>query len=161
MVILCVFFVLADVYMIEPNLSLQKPLEDYVEYIEKMNTRSLPLLDNIAGVLFSFEDPYHNVSGVAAAQELLAHRFRIYSNSRYKVNDFAWGRRESTAYIYWSFIYSVEKRNLVGKRSLDDRSFSGISEVVFSNDGKLLSHSDFWAAHDGFDIKAYKSIDIE
>lgn len=143
--------------MIEPNLSLQKPLEDYVEYIEKMNVRSLPLLVDMAGVLFSFHDPYHSVSGVSAAQELLGRRFEIYPSSRYKVSDFSWGRRESTAYIYWSFLYNVEKRSFVGKKSLTPFSFSGISEIVFSTDGQVLSHCDFWAAHAEFNVKAYQA----
>lgn len=143
--------------MIEPNLSLQKPLEDYVEYIEKMNVRSIPLLGNMAGVMFSLQDPYHNVSGVSAAQELLTRRFKLYPTSRYRVSDFSWGRRESIAYIYWNFLYNVEKKSIVGKKSSVQFSFSGMSEVLFSSDGQVLSHCDFWAAHAEFDVKSYKA----
>ena len=117
--------------MIEPNLSLQKPLEDYVEYIEKLNVRSLSLLETMAGMLFSFQDPYHNVNGIGEAQQVLARRFKIYPFGRYKVHDFAWGRRDATAYIYWSFSYKPEKRRILTKKTLDTCVLSGVTEVKF------------------------------
>ncbi|PCJ00241.1 MAG: hypothetical protein COB14_04605 [Alphaproteobacteria bacterium] len=142
--------------MIEPDLSLQKPLEDYVEYIEKMNIRSLPLLETMSEPLFSFQDPYHTVNGMGAAQKILARRLEIYPFGRYRVHDFAWGRRSATAYIYWSFFYKVEKRKFLGKKESETYDFSGVSEVVFAPDGKILSHVEFWGGHDAFDVKTYQ-----
>lgn len=142
--------------MIEPDLSLQKPLEDYVEYIEKMNIRSIPLLETMSGPLFSLQDPYHTVNGVGDAQKLLARRFEIYPFGRYRVHDFAWGRRSATAYIYWSFFYKVEKQKFLGQKTSEAHDFSGVSEVVFAPDGQILSHSEFWGGHDAFDVKAYQ-----
>lgn len=142
--------------MLEPDLSLQKPLEDYVEYIEKLNIRSLPLLTTMSAPFFSFQDPYHDATGLNDAQRLLARRFKMYPDGRYKVHDFAWGRRLATAYIYWRFSYRLEKQKFLGKKSSYSCVLSGVTEVMFSPDGQILSHAEFWGAHSEFDVKAYQ-----
>lgn len=136
--------------MIEPNLSLQKPLEDYVEYVEKLNLRSIPLLDFISDPSFSFQDPYHNVVGRLEASRIFEHRLNTYPNAVYKVSDFMWGRRETVAYMYWSFCYTPKKKKK------DPLIMEGMSELKFLPDGKIYSCCEFWGEHSNFDIKAYK-----
>jgi len=138
------------------NLSLQKPLEDYVEYIEKLSLRSIPLLGEMSDPSFSFQDPYHDVTGAIEAQRLIEHRFKIYSGARYKVSDFTWGRRDATAYLFWSFRYRPKKKLLERSQS-EALILEGMSEIMFSPDGKLYSHSEFWGRHDHFDVKEYRN----
>ncbi len=136
--------------MIEDNLYLQKYLEDYVEYLENVNSRSLPLLDFIVDLSFSFQDPYYNVKGVDDAKKILYYRFKMYPNSHYKVIDFVWGRKDSVAYIYWNFFYQPPK---ICKPLI----LEAISEVKFLPNGKIYSCSEFWGEHSNFNIKAYKN----
>ncbi len=139
--------------MIEPDLFLQKPLEDYIEFWEKLNKRSVLLLPELVVDGFSFCDPYHNVIGPSEVCAVLTQRFKVFNGGRYHVYDFMWGRREATAYMHWNFTYSPKKRFL-GKQ-LDDVVIGGMSKLIFSQDGKLLSHEDFFAAHEVSEMKAY------
>jgi len=145
--------------MIEPDLSLQKPLEDYIDYIERLNSRSVGLITNLAEPSLSFQDPYNMIRGVDAAEKLLQHRLKIFERARYKISDFTWGRREKTAYIFWSFIYTPYKKTL-SRHAPEQQIIEGVSEVFFSLEGRVESHSEFWGAHDGFDLQAYRKIDL-
>ena len=140
---------------LEPDLSLQKPLEDYVEFIDRLNTRSIPLLPNFVSPLFSFQDPYHHVKGVSEACDVLMRRFDLYPDARYRVSDFVWGRREATAYLFWSLRFKTWK-GLMVKRNSEDTILEGMSELKFTPEGEVYSHSDFWGVHDRFNVRAYK-----
>ena len=140
--------------MLKTNLSLQKPLEDYIEYIEKLNPRSIPLLEKICTPTLSFQDPYHNAGTLEDTTKILKRRFKISPGGRYKVSDFTWGRRSATAYILWSYSYMPKKR-LLNRHKVENIIIEGTSEVMFSPDGMIFSHVEFWGAHDGFDVKAY------
>ncbi len=142
--------------MFEPDLSLQKPLEDYVEFWEKLSKRSVLLLPEMVVDGFSFCDPYHNVIGSSEACSVLMHRFKVFNGGRYHVYDFMWGRREGAAYMHWNFTYTPMKRFLGKAR--DDVAIGGVSKIVFSKDGLLLSHEDFFAAHDVSEVKSYKTL---
>ncbi len=142
--------------MIEPDLALQKPLEDYVEYTEKLSIRSIPLLDSMSDPSFSFQDPYHRAMGRIEAHRILEHRLKSFPNSSYKISDFMWGRRRATAYMYWSFQYYPNKK-IIGKRAQQEPLvMEGMSELKFLPDGKIYSCSEFWGDHSNFDIKPYK-----
>jgi hypothetical protein len=51
--------------------------------------------------------------------------------------DYAWGQQEDTVYIKWIFSYKYKSSH---------REFEGMSEVRFSNEGKVASHIDHWDA---------------
>lgn len=147
------------------NLKLQKPLEDYIELFEKATSRSLSLFDTLLDDGFIFEDPYHKSLGIGGFKSLMQGRFALYEKSikdksclRYRVHDFNWGRREDVAYMYWSMIFPVVYK---GRRNdAKDASFEGMSELILSKNGKLLSHCDFWGRHDVFDVKGYELLKL-
>jgi len=144
--------------MFEHELRLQKPLEEYVEFWEKMNKRSLALLPELVVPGFAFCDPYHNVSGVDAACSLLKHRFEVFKGGRYHVYDFMWGRRQLCAYVHWSFTFQPRKKMF--RPMPNDLVIGGMSKIMFLDDGKVLSHEDFFAAHHAIDLKAYSSLTL-
>ncbi len=149
------------VIMIEPDLSLQKPLEDYVEYIDKLNIRSIPLLSEMFASSISLSDPYYNVNGAQNICKILEQRFKVCHDARYKVIDFMWGRREAIAYIYWNFIYRPNKKAFLLKK--DNSEFLNIDvmcEVKFLPNGEIFSHSEFWGEHNAFAAKEYQQQDL-
>ncbi|MGH1376510.1 MAG: hypothetical protein ACRBCK_09195 [Alphaproteobacteria bacterium] len=141
--------------LIEPDLHLQKPLEDYCESLEKLNRRSLPVLTSLYSPLISYSDPYHTAQGLEVIEALWMRKINLCGGVDYRVHDFMWGRRAATANIVWSCCYSLRRKRLL-KRDEEDRCvIEGVSELVFDMDGKILSNTEFWGKHSHFDIKAY------
>ena len=141
--------------MIEPNLRLQKYLEDYISWLEKLNERSLGLLGGMCAPNVSFDDPYHGVQGVDAAQVLFGRRLALGDNVHYHVHDFMWGRRESSAYIYWSFSFCEKVRKGLRRKQGKNMAVQGMSEFMFLPDGSIFSLQDFWGAHGDVNLKEY------
>lgn len=142
--------------MIDRDLFLQKYLEDYIEFWDKLNLRSIPLFVEFCAHNISFCDPYHSVSGIEDVSAVLSHRQKVFRGGRYHVYDFIWGRREATAYMHWSFTYRPKKK--IFSKAFDDVVIGGMSKLVFLPNGRLLSHEDFFAAHDVSEIKDYKKL---
>ncbi len=132
--------------MSQPNLRLQKPLEDFIDVLEKLTPRTLPLLTDLFMDDVSFCDPYYRVRGSQDMERLFLHRINSFDAGRYRVVDFMWGRRAATAYISWSFAYTVKKETI---------RIDGMSEIMFTPDGKILSYDEFWSQHNANHLKQY------
>ncbi len=148
--------------MFEPDLSLQKPLEDFIELFENSNPRAMDLLDAVSSVSLALEDPYLKVQGRESVKSLWKTRFSLHQGGRYKVHDFSWGRREATAYIKWSFLFKPKrKKKLFSKNAVEEeRSFDAMSQLSFLPNGQIFSIVDFWGMHDGFNIQEYAVTEI-
>ena len=67
--------------------------------------------------------------------------FKAVDKPKFKIEDYAWGREERTAYLKWvmNFEYRGKKARIVG-----------MTELLFSKDHKVLSHIDHWDAAEQF-----------
>lgn len=143
--------------VIEPNLRLQKHLEGYVEFWARSSRRSLGLLSDHVAPNFVFSDPYHRVGG-GDVERLLAHRFAVFEGGRYEISDFMWGRRDSTAYICWSFRYFFYVGAFIKRRC--DEEFFGVSQVSFLPEGEILSQNDVFGISNAALLKCYQGFDL-
>ncbi len=123
--------------MNQDALKFQRPLRDYIEYFEKLSARSVRLLDKVADQNMYFKDPFNEVRGLEKVQAIFEHMFETFENPKFKVTDTAWGKQGNVAYIKWDFTYALK-----GKK----HHFEGMSEVIFTSSGKVMSHIDHWDA---------------
>lgn len=126
--------------MSDDTLKFHRPLQDYISYFEKLSRRSVPLLEKVAAPNIYFKDPFNEIHGIEGMQKIFDHMFETLENPKFKVTDSAWGRDGYTAYLRWTFRYALK-----GK----PQSFDGMSEVVFNEAGKIVSHIDHWDAGAG------------
>ncbi len=124
---------------IDPKL--HRGLQDYCEFYEKLNLRSVRLIEKLAEPGMHFKDPFNDVMGVDQVQKIFKHMFENTQNAKFKVIDSAWGDKERTAYIRWNFGYEMKGRKYF---------VEGMSEVMFSRDAKVMSHIDYWDAGEYF-----------
>ncbi|MBI1300999.1 MAG: hypothetical protein GC137_04980 [Alphaproteobacteria bacterium] len=140
------------------NLELHRPLEEYVSYLRKLNRRTAAMIGSFWEPRMIFQDPYFDVKGADKAQSVIENRFKVSPDSRYEIQDYYWTTREDTAHITWRFLFTYKERLLTSQRT---KAFiNGVSEVCFLPNGKILSQSDFWGAHDHFPVKAYKKLEL-
>lgn len=123
--------------MPEDNLKFHRSLMDYVTYFEKLNRRSVALLDKVAAPGIYFKDPFNEVSDIEAMKHIFTHMFETLDAPKFKVTDKAWGKGGDTAYLRWTFTFA---------RKGNQHSINGMSEIMFGADGKVISHIDHWDA---------------
>lgn len=122
---------------INPALALQKPLEDYIQYLEKMTTRSAPLLRKMAVPGMHYVDPLHDARGIDEIVEIFQKRFSSVQSPKYRVQDYAWARDSQTVYLRWTFSCLREGEEVI---------MQGMAEVMFSNDDLVMTHTDYVCA---------------
>lgn len=122
---------------INPALALQKPLEDYIQYLEKMTPRSAPLLRKMAVPGMHYNDPLHDVRGIDDIVEIFQKRFSAVQSPKYRVQDYAWARDSQTVYMRWTFSFLRDGEEVITQ---------GMSEVMFSNDDLVMTHTDYVCA---------------
>ena len=119
---------------INPALAFQKPLEDYIQYLEKMTVRSVRLLDKLALPWMHYTDPLHDERGTEHIIKIFESRLSDVRNPKYRIRDHAWGQDGQTVYLRWTFTCL---------RGETEDMTSGVAEIMFSNEGKIMSHKDF------------------
>ena len=127
--------------MTENPLKFQRALDDYIEYFERLSARSIRLIEKLAEPGMRFKDPFNDVQGLDAFERIFRHMFEHLEKPKFEVQDYAWGQDGQTVYLRWVLRYELRGQ----KRRID-----GMSEVFFSNGGKVLSHIDHWDAGEQF-----------
>jgi len=143
--------------MIEPNLRLQKYLEGYVDWLEKLNDRSVSLLDDMCASNISFDGPYHAVQGANDVCSIFEARLLLGEQFSFHVYDFAWGRGEGVANLYWQMSFCASQRAQLIRKRMCEVSVDGMSRLMFLPGGKIFSIQDFWGEHDPKDFNRYSS----
>lgn len=84
-----------------------------------------------------FEDPFQKVKGVDAIFEVFQAMYRDLHHPLFVIDEVI--TQNDIAYLRWrfSFAFGVHK---------ESQQFEGVSRVVFSDVGKVLSHQDYWDA---------------
>lgn len=119
-------------------LALQKPLEEYVTWLERLNPRSIRLIEKIAAHGMAFSDPFNVVRGVDAVEAALEKRLAAFGGSpKLTVTDRAIGQGAEAVYLRWTMTGTWRGKPIV---------INGIAELAFTPDGKIYSHIDHWDA---------------
>lgn len=115
----------------DARLMLLKPVEQYIDFIEKLSVRSVPLLARYAehGVLF--EDRDYSVRGLAEMGVVLEKRSSGRQPLVYKAKDYVVAGDSRTVFVEWSVRSGSEECTCMSK-------------LMFSPAGKVFSHTEYW-----------------
>ena len=110
-------------------------LEKYIAYFENISIDTIDHLDDLVLHDVRFVDPFQEVTGVEEMKYVLSKMFDDVDDPEFTVTDWAIGQ-DSAAYLRWRFVFKTKK----GK----EWRFRGVSEVHFSDEGKIKQHIDHW-----------------
>lgn len=82
-----------------------------------------------------FEDPFQKTYDLESFYKIYVHMYESLYEPRFLVKEIA--LTNNVAYLQWSFIYKTSK-----EAQIDD--FTGVTRVEFNEDGKAISHIDYW-----------------
>jgi steroid delta-isomerase len=111
-------------------------LEEYISYYEGLTQANAVNLINLATEDMHFRDPFNDVRDVRKVVEIMEHMFVNLNDPRFVISDKFFA--SNSAMLKWEFTFSSK---FGSKKSW---SIPGVSEVVFSADGKVAEHIDFW-----------------
>lgn len=116
-------------------------IEGYVKFYETMTRRSLPLIQRYVEDGIYFKDPFNRVHGIEKVIQIFEHMFANVDEPKFKVRDVAYSDDAHTVYLRWDFTYRIKGQS---------RNIEGMSEVMISPNGKIVSHVDYWDAGEYF-----------
>lgn len=106
-------------------------------FYETLTPETLKGLDQLYDAHARFKDPFNEVQGVVAIKAVFNHMFATVQQPRFKVlQAFSAGDQ---AFMSWQFIF-----NRVG--SGPEMVIQGATHVVFTSQGKVSLHRDYWDA---------------
>lgn len=114
----------------------------WADFFETLAPDSLDALDRLCCLDLRFKDPFNDVTGTAKMRRIFEHMFETVEDPRFVVTDMAVSNH--TAYLRWDFTF----RPKGGGQA--PWTISGLSEVDFDADFKVLSHIDHWDAGEQF-----------
>ncbi len=113
-------------------------VQKYAEFFEQLN-EDTPLSEY--KFFFDqnsyFEDPFQKVIGIDKIYHIFKDIYTTFHNPRFEIQECI--SQNYITYIKWNFVYQMDKKSKVD-------SFVGVSRVLFSENGKVLKHLDFWDA---------------
>lgn len=118
------------------------PAAAYVAFYEALSPDTVGHLNAVAHDDIRFKDPFSDVRGVGAYKALLEAMFRSAPNIRFKVTHCAYDG--DICFLRWACTGSVKR---LGS---EPWHVEGMTELTFADDGRVLSHIDFWDASTQF-----------
>lgn len=104
------------------SLTKESPLESYELFFNEKST---------------FEDPFQKVEGLDSIYKVFQHMYATLYEPMFRVTEVV--ENNAVAYIKWDFHFKLSQND-------EAQSFEGLSRAEFSEDGKIISHIDYWDA---------------
>jgi len=121
------------------QLTSQTTLDRVATYFETLTPQSVAELEKFYDTHARFKDPFNQVQGVAAIRQIFEHMFVALDAPRFIITGHvAQGRQ---CFMTWEFRFRF-KRFLRGS----EQTIQGTSHLVFSEQGMITLHRDYWDA---------------
>lgn len=114
----------------------------WADFFETLTPETLDRIGAQCRTDVRFKDPFNDVSGIEAVRAVFEHMFATVDSPVFKVSDIALSGQ--TAYLRWIFYFVPKGGNP------EPWTISGVSEVLFDDNLKVVSHIDHWDASEQF-----------
>lgn len=114
----------------------EKYAQNYALFFENLNKDMK--LDEYASIFDEnvyFEDPFQKTYDLESLYKIYIHMYDTLYEPRFLVKEIA--ITNNIVYLQWSFIFKMSENS-----NIED--FTGVSRVEFNENGKAISHIDYW-----------------
>lgn len=112
-----------------------------VQWYEQLSPDTLAELPRLYHPEARFKDPFNQVQGHAPIGQIFAHMFRSLHQPRFQVREAV--AQGDQAFLTWDFHFRLRGR---GGRPGPALQIHGATRLVFSADGRVHLHRDYWDA---------------
>jgi ketosteroid isomerase-like protein len=112
-------------------------IEMLLDWYQRLSPSSLEIIDRLYHESASFQDPFNHVQGPAQIAAVFQHMFNTTQHPTFVVEQVQ--TEGDIAWVSWRFSCLMGGRNI---------SIEGVSKLVFTTDGRVIRHRDYWDASD-------------
>ena len=120
----------------------KKIVKKYINLFCNLSPDNIDQFDNLISKDIIFIDPFNNIKGINAFKNIFYHMFKNVKEPKFFVIDFSINKQR--VFLKWKMTFFAFK-------SL--QTIEGMSELLLNNDGKVVSHTDYWDSLSGLFIK--------
>ena len=115
------------------------PIDHIVRSFEQLTPQSIETLDTLYTPDARFKDPFNDVRGLAAIQQIFRHMYVSLHEPRFVIT----GRivEGSQCFLTWEFRFRFKRFH-----AQQDQVILGGSHLVLAPDGRISLHRDYWDA---------------
>jgi steroid Delta-isomerase len=117
----------------------ESAVQRVVEYFESLTPKSVERIPEFYTQGAYFKDPFNEVRGRGAVQQIFEHMFKALHEPRFVVT--ARVVQGSECFLVWDFKFRFKRFD-----TLSEQTVRGTSHLKFSPDGKIMYHRDYWDA---------------
>jgi hypothetical protein len=108
-------------------------LEKIIAWYSTLSPATLPEIHTLYAAHATFKDPFNEVTGVPAIQQIFLHMFATTENPRFVVIDaFEQGQQ---AFLGWQFLFGLNGKNY---------TVIGGTHLRLNDQGQIIEHRDYW-----------------
>ena len=117
----------------------ERSLQKLVDYWQALTPEAVEQLGLVYSHDAYFKDPFNEVRGIPALQQVFRHMFETLHEPRFTILETIHG--DNGALLVWDFDFRI--RSLQPGRT---RRIHGTSHIRFAPDGRVVYHRDYWDA---------------
>ncbi|GGP21172.1 nuclear transport factor 2 family protein [Silvimonas iriomotensis] len=111
----------------------QVALQDVLDWYATLSRDSLPRCREFYTLDARFKDPFNDVAGIAAIENIFTHMFDHTERPRFVIREVL--NNDDRAFISWDFEFWIKGTRYV---------VQGASRLLFDDHGKVMDHRDYW-----------------
>jgi hypothetical protein len=110
-------------------------LEKIIAWYSTLSPSTLAEIHDLYAALATFKDPFNEVTGVPAIQQIFVHMFATTENPRFIVIDSL--EQGQQAFLSWQFLFGLNGKNY---------TVNGGTHLRLNDQGQIIDHRDYWDA---------------
>ena len=117
-------------------------VKNYINLFSNLSPDNIDEFDNLISKNIIFVDPFNNVKGIHSFKNIFHHMFENVKEPRFFVIDYSINKQR--VFLKWKMTFFAFK-------SL--QTIEGMSELLLNDNGKVVSHIDYWDTLNSLFIK--------
>ncbi len=117
-------------------------INNYLNLFSNLNKENIKKFDDLVVNDIIFIDPFNNIKGLDNFKNIFYHMFDTVEEPKFDIVDYA--QSKDHIFLKWKMTFYAFKAS---------QTIEGMSDITLNNEGKVISHLDYWDSLNGIFIK--------
>ena len=117
-------------------------IKDYLNLFSNLNKENIKNFDDLVVNDVIFADPFNNIKGLDNFKKIFYHMFENVKDPKFSIISYA--QNKDRIFLKWKMTFYAFKAL---------QTIDGMSDITLNEEGKVISHLDYWDSLSGIYIK--------